>query len=88
MIDTEELPVEDTDTEQMRVRVITEGGTNDRRVYEIGIDPTGMVDGAYVMHGRRVDDGAPEEVGGSVSDNAWDAAAERFKDAGYEVFGR
>lgn len=85
----ETVPVNDTDTDEMVVRVTTEDATGQPRTYEIGIDATGMVGDEYVMHGRRTDDGAPDEpAGGGVSALAWDAAAERFQAAGYEVFDR
>ena len=81
--------VEKTDTDVARVTVTTEDATGKTRKYSIGLAPTMMVDGAYVMSGRRVDDAVPDDnrVHGP-SDAAWDAAASHFMEEGYEVFGR
>jgi hypothetical protein len=77
-----------TDTDLMRVRVVTEDATGTRREYTVGIAPNQTIDGAYVMHGRRVDSDAPDEAaGGGVSSKAWDAAAEQFKRNDFEIFG-
>jgi hypothetical protein len=85
----ETVPVEETDTEEYRVQVRTECAAGRTREYTIGIDADMVIDGEYVMHGRRVDGDAPDDPGGGgVSERAWDAAARRLRMAGYEVFGR
>jgi hypothetical protein len=77
------------DDEEYCVQVKTTCAAGKTRRYRIGIAENQMVDGEYVMHGKRVDGGAPAKPsGGGPSDNAWEAAAKRLKAAGYEVFGR
>lgn len=81
--------IEETDTDVERITVVTEDATGQVREYSIGLDPTAMVDGEYVMSGRRTDGGVPDDdrVHGP-SEAAWDVAANYFRAAGYEVFGR
>lgn len=86
---TEPVTVASTDTEDARVRVTTVDAVGTERAYEVGIAPNQKVDGAYVMHGRRVDSDAPDEAaGGGVSSRAWDIAAEHFQSEGYDIWNR
>ena len=73
--------------DEMEINVTTVDATGTERVYRVSIGNE-VVDGEYVMASRQIEPEPEDKFNVGASDLALEAAAERFKAANYEVFGR
>lgn len=80
-------PADDPRDDVDAVEITTTDATGAERVYKMSVGQE-RLSGGYIVCGKRVDDGAPDEpAGGGPSRRVWNAAREHFRSEGWEIRG-
>lgn len=81
MIETQSIEGDD-----QTLLIGTKNASKECRIYEVSIGEDNLLDGKFLMGGKRIDPHEFERYPDGPTSNVWKVAKDHFEGLGYEVF--